>query len=128
MSKSNLKTAGEAKTMTNYINTTDDNTVDVSLDVLLIKEGDYIVSFCPALNLSSFGDSEEDAKEAFDEALTIFLNDVSKKGTLEKVLLNLGWSLRKFPQISFLPPDSDYNPYVNPIQNRFSERVAIPVH
>lgn len=113
--------------MTDYIKTTGDSTVDVSLDVLLIKEGDYIVSYCPALNLSSFGDSEQDAREAFDEALTIFLSDVSKKGTLEKVLLNLGWSLKKFPKISFLPPDSDYNSYTKPIQNRFSERVAIPV-
>lgn len=113
--------------MTNYIRTTDNSTVDVSLDVLLIKEGDYIVSYCPALNLSSFGDSEQDAKEAFDEALTIFLHDVDKKGTLEKVLLNLGWSLRKFPNVSFLPPDSDYNSYTKPVQSRFSERVTIPV-
>jgi predicted RNase H-like HicB family nuclease len=114
--------------MTNYIKTTGSNTVDVLLDVLLIKEGDYIVSFCPALNLSSFGDSEQDAKEAFDEALTIFLNDIQKKGTLEKVLLNLGWALKKLPNVSFLPPDVDYNPYSKPVQNRFSEKVAIPVY
>jgi predicted RNase H-like HicB family nuclease len=112
--------------MTNYIKA-DNNTVDVSLDVLLIKEGDYIVSFCPALNLSSFGDTEEDAKKGFDEAMTIFLDELHKRGTLEKVLLNLGWQLKKFQTASFLPPDANYNPYSKPVQKRFSERVAIPV-
>lgn len=113
--------------MINYIKTNGENTVDVTLDVLLIKEGDYIVSYCPALNLSSFGDTEEDAKTAFDEAMDIFLKELQKRGTLEKVLLNLGWSLKKFPTVSFLPPDADFNPYNKPVQNRFSEMVAIPV-
>jgi len=112
--------------MTNYIKTGND-TVDVSLDVLLIKEGDYIVSYCPALDLSSFGDTEEDAKKGFDEAIAIFLDELHKRGTLEKVLLNLGWQLKKFPKASFLPPDADYNPYNKPVQRRISERVAIPV-
>jgi predicted RNase H-like HicB family nuclease len=115
--------------MTNYIKTKTDgtsNTVEVSLDVL-IKDGDYIVSYCPALELSSFGDTEADAKKAFDEAVDIFLQETSKKGTLEKVLLNLGWQLRKLPSVSFLPPPADFNPYKKPVQRRFSEKVAIPV-
>jgi predicted RNase H-like HicB family nuclease len=112
--------------MTSYIKT-GNNTVDVSLDVLLIKEGDYIVSFCPALNLSSFGDTEDDAKKGFDEAMTLFLDELHKRGTLEKELLNLGWQLRKFPTASFLPPDANYNSYKKPVQKRIRERVAIPV-
>lgn len=112
--------------MTNYIKT-DNKTVDVSLDVLLIKDGKYIVSFCPALNLSSFGDTEDDARVAFEQAFGIFIDELQKKGTLEKVLLDLGWQLKKFPQASFLPPDVDYNPYNKPVQRRFSEKVTIPV-
>ena len=64
--------------MTNYIKT-DNNTVDVSLDVLLIKDGNYIVSFCPALNLSSFGDTEDDARIAFEQAFDIFIDELQKK-------------------------------------------------
>jgi len=119
---------GTYKNMTNYIKTDGKDTVEVSLDVLLIKDGDYIVSFCPALNLSSFGDTESDAKSAFDEAFNIFIEETQKKGTLEKVLLNLGWQLKKLPMPSFLPPLEDFNPYSKPVQSRFSERVAIPVY
>jgi predicted RNase H-like HicB family nuclease len=115
--------------MTNYIKTDGvSKTVEVSLDVLLIKDGDYIVSFCPALDLSSFGDTEDDAKQAFDEAVGIFFEEISKKGTLEKVLLNLGWQLRKLPSASYLPPSPDFNPYSKPVQSRFSEKVVIPVY
>lgn len=113
--------------MTNYIKTDGNNTVEVSLDVLLIKDGKYIVSFCPALNLSSFGDNEEEAKEAFDQNFNILIKELHARGTLEKVLLNLGWTLTKFPKASFLPPDESYNPYGKPVQSRLSERVAIPV-
>jgi predicted RNase H-like HicB family nuclease len=113
--------------MTNYIKTHGKDTVEVSLDVLLIKEGDYIVSYCPALNLSSFGDTEDDAKQGFDEAVNIFLDELKKRGTLVDVLLNLGWQLKRLPSASFIPPASDYNSYGKPVQSRFSERVAIPV-
>jgi len=59
--------------MNNYINVESADTVEASVEVQLIKDGDYIVSYCPALELSSFGDSEEDAKKGFEEALSIFL-------------------------------------------------------
>ncbi len=75
--------------MTNIIKTDGDKVVNVSVEVQLIKQGDYIVSYCPALELSSFGDTEDDAKTAFEAALGIFLKDTHEKGTLERVLLDL---------------------------------------
>lgn len=113
--------------MSNHIKTDGNTTTEVSVEVLLIQDGDYIVSYCPALELSSFGDTEQEAKEGFEEVLEIFLDDVHTKGTLEKVLLNLGWTLRKKPTAYFQPPVNALNPYSKPIQSRFNERVAIPV-
>ena len=56
----------------------------VYLQVQLMIDGDYIVSYCPALELSFFGNTEEDAKEGFEEALNIFIDELHKRGTLEK--------------------------------------------
>jgi predicted RNase H-like HicB family nuclease len=89
--------------MVNIIKT-DGKMVNVSLEVQLLKEGDYIVSYCPALELSSFGVTEEEAREAFEGALTIFLDETYKRGTLEVVLLDLGWSLVKKPTPNYKPP------------------------
>ncbi len=48
--------------------------VQVQVDVLLVKEGEFFVAFCPSLNISSYGDTDKDAKKAFDEALQLFPN------------------------------------------------------
>lgn len=60
--------------MTDFIKTDGVEPVELSLEVQLIKEGDYIVAYCPSLELSSYGDSEEDAKTAFEEVLKIFID------------------------------------------------------
>jgi predicted RNase H-like HicB family nuclease len=115
--------------MSNFINTDGHKTVDVSLEVLLIKEGEYIVSYCPALELSSYGTTEEDAKQGFEGALEIFLQDTHEKGTLENVLLGLGWQLKKKPTAKYQPPLSKPRTKQrnSELIRSFKERVAIPV-
>jgi len=115
--------------MVNIIRTDGNLVVNVSVEVDLIKQGDYIVSYCPALELSSFGLTEDEAKEGFEGALHTFLQDTHEKGTLERVLLNLGWSLRKLPIVKYKPPVKKIR-----TKNRnssfirsFNESVAIPV-
>jgi predicted RNase H-like HicB family nuclease len=115
--------------MTNIIKTDGNSVVNVLLEVELIKEGDYIVSYCPALELSSFGVTEDDAKEGFEGILETFLKDTHEKGTLERVLLDLGWSLKKIPTVKYRPPikkvrtQQRNSSYIR----SFSESVAIPV-
>ena len=115
--------------MSSYVETDSDSTVEAFVEVQLIKDGDYIVSYCPALELSSFGKDEEDAKEGFEEALNIFIDELHKRGTLEKVLLNSGWALRKLPVPSFVPPEEKYLK-VHPlsVNKSFNEKVLIPVY
>ncbi len=87
------------------------------------------MSYCPALELSSFGKDEDDAKQGFEEALNIFIDELHKRGTLEKVLLNLGWSLRKLPTASFVPPEGKYLKSPPSRMNKsFNEKVLIPVY
>jgi len=79
-------------------------TIKLDLSVSFEKEGDYFVAYCPALELSSYGKSEASAKKSFDEALEIFIEETVRKGTLLKILLELGWTLRQKPSVLYKPP------------------------
>ena len=114
--------------MRNFIKK-DSESVQVALEINLIEDGDYIVAYCPSLELSSFGKSDTEAKESFDEALKIFMEYCIENGTLEKNLLNLGWSLRKLPTVKYEPPirrtSSRYS--LKAKRSTFRERVSIPL-
>ena len=69
--------------------------LSVGVDILFLKEGKYVVAYAPALELSSYGRNEQTARKAFDEAVSIFLEETERKGTLERVLLKLGWTLSR---------------------------------
>jgi predicted RNase H-like HicB family nuclease len=116
--------------MTNIIRTDGNRVVNVLLEVDLFKEGDYIVSYCPALELSSFGLTEDEAKEGFEGALHTFISDTHEKGTLERVLLDLGWSLTKIPTVKYQPPIAKVRTKArnSSLIRTFNEKVAIPVN
>ncbi|HYV92532.1 MAG TPA: hypothetical protein VE978_12130 [Chitinophagales bacterium] len=82
------------------------NMISAGLDVIFSQDGEYTVCYCPALDFSSYGKNHEDAHAAFEEALNIFFEDTLQKGTLEKVLLDLGWLLSKQ---EYFPPQLPLN-------------------
>jgi len=103
------------------------NAIRVQVEVNLKKEGDYIIANCPALSLSSFGKTEEEARAAFSEALETFMEDVLERGVLEKALLDLGWSLRKLPVPEYLPPKTEtINSMLSQASRSFSQVISIP--
>lgn len=104
------------------------NTVEVGVEVMLVKDGDYIVATCPALELSSFGKTEDEAKEAFHEALSVFMEDLIERQTLERALLDLGWTLRKRPTVEYRPPAQPLRTQqAQPALQPFSETFSVPV-
>ncbi len=66
-------------------------TTSVFVGVVFVREGDYIVAYCPALELSAYGKTEAEAKKAFEETLEIFIQEITRKGSLDRVLRKLGW-------------------------------------
>ena len=76
------------------------------LEVVLVLDDDsgQHVAYCPALELSSYGDTEEEARAAFEDALGIFIRDTTERGTLDQLLLALGWRLLKQPAPVYEPP------------------------
>lgn len=84
--------------------------MEFSLGVVLMKEGRAYVSYVPALDLSSHGTSYEDAGRAASEAAGLFLEELIQLGTLEEVLLGLGWHKKRArrrskPSFSLVPPE-----------------------
>lgn len=66
-----------------------------TLPVSILKEGDSFIAFTPALDLSTVGDSFEQAQVRFEEAVQIFFEEIIEKGTTEEVLSDLGWQKLK---------------------------------
>ena len=56
------------------------------VEVLLVLDDDsgQYVAYCPALEVSSYGDTEEEARAAFEDALAIFIKDTTERGTLDQ--------------------------------------------
>ena len=76
------------------------------VEVLLVLDDDtgQYVAYCPALELSSYGDTEAEAEAAFEEFLQFFIQDTAERGTLDRLLLSLGWRLVKKPLAVYEPP------------------------
>jgi hypothetical protein len=61
--------------------------------VLFEEEGSHI-AYAPALDLSGYGDTDEEAKASFEVVLKNFLDYTTKKGTIVSELKRLGWQFK----------------------------------
>lgn len=101
----------------------------VSLSLVEFEEENVTIVYSPALDLSGYGYSQEEAKQSFSEALNEFFRYTNNKNTLDKVLKSLGWAIRGSKnKPKFNPPkDSDLvslNPLYNEIVNKKSYKVS----
>lgn len=62
-----------------------------ALPVSILKEGDSFIAYSPALDLSTAGDTFEEAKKRFEEAVQLFFEEITAKGTVDEALTELGW-------------------------------------
>jgi len=59
---------------------------DVCFDALVWKEGRAYVSYCPQFDVSSCGDTVEEAQRMLREAVCLFIEGAKELGTLQKIL------------------------------------------
>lgn len=64
------------------------------------REGDLYVGLCPDLDVSSFGETIEEARHSVREAVEAFLEECEAMGTLEEVLEEAGFVRR---DVGWLP-------------------------
>ena len=84
----------------------------IELSVYLIctvkpEAGDRWVTGCPALDLFSQGETEEEAKRCLEEAIGLWIEDCLERGTLDEALQEVGFHRsmrqRSVPETSTSP-------------------------
>jgi predicted RNase H-like HicB family nuclease len=68
--------------------------IHTQLALYKFKEGNDCIVYCPALDLSAFGDTYEDAKKSFEEIFSMHIEYCIQKNTLVKDLQNHGWVIK----------------------------------
>lgn len=59
--------------------------------MIIFKEGKTYVSYSPELDVSSCGDTVDQARENLKIAVRLFLEEAEKMGTLEDILIEAGY-------------------------------------
>lgn len=64
---------------------------DFVFDVHIFKEGDTYVAYVPALDVSSCGDTDDEARHNIRDAVRGFLASSANLGTLDEILQEAGY-------------------------------------
>ncbi len=64
---------------------------NLNIKVEIFREEDLYVALCPSLNVSSYGESVEEAKKSLIEAVEAFIEECVNMDTLEDVLEESGF-------------------------------------
>ncbi len=70
------------------------NKVNFNLPVIKFQEDNLYFFYSPALDLSGYGNTEEEAKISFNETLGQFFDYTTNKKTLVSELKKLGWKVK----------------------------------
>jgi predicted RNase H-like HicB family nuclease len=65
---------------------------NLSVRVEIFREDDIYVALSPELNVSSFGETIEEAKSAIKEAIEAFIEECEVMGTLDDILEEAGFT------------------------------------
>lgn len=81
-----------------------DGFVKVNLPLIRFEEDGCQIAYCPALEVSGYGNSADEALESFKISLEEFFRYVINKKTLEKEMERLGWTISPNRQRELTPP------------------------
>ena len=76
----------------NYISISDSG-AKLSVSVIVFKENDVYIAYCPSLDLSGYDHTEEAAKRDFEYVLHQWLTEQMESNTLHDDLRQHGWKM-----------------------------------
>ncbi|MEX6691197.1 hypothetical protein QTN47_27050 [Danxiaibacter flavus] len=80
--------------MDNFSKTDGDaNVLELALSLLVLKQEDLYVAYCPSLELSSYGSTIDEARTGFDEVIDAYLEYCKKNQSLKEDLKRHGWTV-----------------------------------
>lgn len=65
--------------------------VQIEFDGIVFKEGQTFVAYSPKLDISSCGNSVDEARQNLKTAIRLFIEESEKMGTLEDILMESGY-------------------------------------
>lgn len=78
--------------------------LSVKLDVYVFMDGDSYIAYSPALDISGYGDSEDEAKESFSIVVDEYITYGITRRTLVKDLRAHGWKVKSLKQRKMSAP------------------------
>jgi hypothetical protein len=81
-----------------------DREIDVHLSFIIFNQEGIMVVYCPALDVSGYGKSEEEAFKSFEISLGEFLLYTNNKETFTSELQRMGWTIKKSKYKPMIPP------------------------
>lgn len=79
--------------------------VDVHLPLIIFEDSGCQIVYCPALDVSGYGQTEDEAYESLKICLGEFFQYTLNKNTFRTELQKLGWKLKKSKTKPMIPPD-----------------------
>lgn len=79
----------------------------LNLTLIGYEEEGQQVLYSPALDLYAYGDTKQEALEAMDETISLYVDHVNEEGTLVKDLISHGWKKSQLREKKFSPPKYD---------------------
>jgi predicted RNase H-like HicB family nuclease len=76
--------------------------VSIEFGMIVFKENETYIAYCPELDISSCGNTVEHAKEMLKTAVKLFIEEAEKIGTLEDILEEANY--KKDIHGKWLPP------------------------
>lgn len=80
--------------------------INAGLELYIFTEDNMYILYCPALDLSSYGRTEQEAKDEFLQSFQIYINYCMSKNTLAKDLQKHGWKVRSSRQKRMKSPST----------------------
>jgi len=76
----------------------------VNLPLIRFEEDGCKIAYCPALDISGYGNNDDEALESFKISLSEFFKYTTNKKTFEKVMQSMGWTISHNKHQSMTPP------------------------
>lgn len=78
--------------------------IDVNLSLIIFEEDQCSIVYCPALDVSGYGKSEDEAMQSFTTCLGDFFSYTIHKKTFYSEMTNMGWKIKKSKIQKMTPP------------------------
>ncbi len=79
----------------------------LNLTILGYEEDGMQVLYSPALDIYAYGSTKQEALQAMDETIHLYIDHVHEEGTLVNDLINHGWKKGQLLENKFTPPKYD---------------------